>query len=133
MEDGRDVEIQTKRPWHIHRCFGPFAFFDIDGQETQPVGSGSWINVDEVEFVLVLYRHLVARFPQLKGGPHVAVISPYKQQVKLFRERFKEVVGVENARLIDTNTVDGFQVNIRFTLCYTVYSGLLLDGSLNFK
>ena len=128
MEDGRDVEIQTKRPWHIHRCFGPFAFFDIDGQETQPVGSGSWINVDEVEFVLVLYRHLVARFPQ-----HVAVISPYKQQVKLFRERFKEVVGVENARLIDTNTVDGFQVNIRFTLCYTVYSGLLLDGSLNFK
>lgn len=65
----------------------------------------------------MLYRHLVARFPQLKGGPHVAIISPYKQQVKLFRERFKEVVGTENARLIDTNTVDGFQVSYLFVLC----------------
>lgn len=109
LEDGRDVELQTKRPWHVHRCFGPFSFFDIDGQETQPVGSGSWVNNEEVEFVLVLYRHLVARFPQLKGGLHVAVISPYKQQVKLFRERFRDVLGVDGARLVDINTVDGFQ------------------------
>lgn len=109
LEDGTDVEVQTKRPWHAHRCFGPFAFFDIDGQETQPVGSGSWVNNEEVDFVLVLYRHLVARFPQLKEGPHVAVISPYKQQVKLLRERFRDVIGVEGARLVDINTVDGFQ------------------------
>ncbi|MCO5574144.1 hypothetical protein L7F22_027924 [Adiantum nelumboides] len=109
LEDGSNVENQTKRPWHIHRCFGPFSFFDIDGEETQPAGSGSWINNEEVEFVLVLYRHLVARFPQLKGGPDVAVISPYKQQVKLFRQRFRDVLGAEGAHVVDINTVDGFQ------------------------
>ncbi|MCO5576307.1 hypothetical protein L7F22_030116 [Adiantum nelumboides] len=109
LEDGSNVENQTKRPWHIHRCFGPFSFFDIDGEETQPAVSGSWINNEEVEFVLVLYRHLVARFPQLKGGPDVAVISPYKQQVKLFRQRFRDVLGTEGAHVVDINTVDGFQ------------------------
>ncbi|KAH7281053.1 hypothetical protein KP509_36G027600 [Ceratopteris richardii] len=107
--DGSSVEAQTNRPWHIHRCFGPFSFFDIDGEETQPVGSGSWVNNEEVEFVLVLYRHLIARFPELKGGSDVAVISPYKQQVKLFRQRFRDLLGTEGAHAVDVNTVDGFQ------------------------
>jgi hypothetical protein len=39
-------------------------------------GSGSYVNKAEVEFVLMLYRNLVARFPDLKQGPKVAVISP---------------------------------------------------------
>ena len=110
LEDGDDVERVTKRAWHEHRCFGPYTFFDIDSQESQPPGSGSWVNKDEVEFVLVLYRHLVALYPELKGSPSVAVISPYKLQVKLLRQRFTEVLGKEVARLVDINTVDGFQV-----------------------
>lgn len=109
LEDGDDVERVTSRPWHEHRCFGPYTFFDIDGEESQPPGSGSWVNKDEVEFVLVLYRHLVALYPELKGSPTVAVISPYKLQVKLLRQRFTEVLGKETARLVDINTVDGFQ------------------------
>ncbi|KAG0597404.1 hypothetical protein M758_UG335400 [Ceratodon purpureus] len=109
LEDGADVERVTKRAWHEHRCFGPYTFFDIDGEESQPPGSGSWVNKDEVEFVLVLYRHLVALYPELKGSPTVAVISPYKLQVKLLRQRFTEVLGKETARLVDINTVDGFQ------------------------
>lgn len=113
LEDGDDVERVTSRPWHEHRCFGPYTFFDIDGEESQPPGSGSWVNKDEVEFVLVLYRHLVALYPELKGSPTVAVISPYKLQVKLLRQRFTEVLGKETARLVDINTVDGFQVYYR--------------------
>ncbi|KAH8968929.1 hypothetical protein BDL97_02G009000 [Sphagnum fallax] len=109
LEDGAEVHTLTKRPWHEHRCFGPFAFFDVDGTETQPAGSGSWVNKDEAEFVLVLYRHMVATYPELKSGPLVAVISPYKLQVKLLRQRFTEVLGKESARLVDINTVDGFQ------------------------
>jgi senataxin len=109
------VHTLTKRPWHEHRCFGPFAFFDVDGTETQPAGSGSWVNKDEVEFVLVLYRHMVATYPELKSGPLVAVISPYKLQVKLLRQRFTEVLGKESARLVDINTVDGFQVHCHWT------------------
>ncbi|KAL3678344.1 hypothetical protein R1sor_021300 [Riccia sorocarpa] len=109
LVDGPDIEQQTARPWHEYRCFGPFAFLDIAGQESQPPGSGSWVNQDEAEFVLVLYKCLVGRYPQLKDGPHVAVISPYKQQVKLIRELFRDSIGVEATKLIDINTVDGFQ------------------------
>ncbi|EFJ22659.1 hypothetical protein SELMODRAFT_30768, partial [Selaginella moellendorffii] len=109
LEDGAEVEQQTSRAWHEYCCFGPFAFFDIEGRETQPPGSGSYINSDEAEFVLVLYRHLIALYPELKGGPHVAVISPYKYQVTTLRTRFAEVLGKDAARLIDINTVDGFQ------------------------
>lgn len=114
--DGDEVELQTTRPWHEHRCFGPFAFLDIAGQESQPPGSGSWVNQDEADFVLVLYKCLVGMYPSLKDGPHLAVISPYKQQVKLIRELFRDAIGVEATKLIDINTVDGFQVKSSLTL-----------------
>lgn len=110
LEDGPDVEDQTSREWHIFRCFGPFAFFDIqEGQESQPSGSGSWVNVDEVEFVLLMYHKLVSSYPQLKSSSQLAIISPYSYQVKLFKERFRETFGVESEKVVDINTVDGFQ------------------------
>ncbi|KAJ7547089.1 hypothetical protein O6H91_08G068600 [Diphasiastrum complanatum] len=108
LEDGDQVKEETTRPWHEYRCFGPFAFFDISGEESQP-GSGSWVNIDEVDFIVVLYRHMVGSYSELKGSPHIAIISPYRQQVKLLRERFNDVLGADAARYIDINTVDGFQ------------------------
>ncbi|KAK4739697.1 hypothetical protein R3W88_003394 [Solanum pinnatisectum] len=110
LEDGPDVEEQTKRSWHEYRCFGPFCFFDIhDGKESQPSGSGSWQNVDEVEFVLAMYHKLVSRYPELKSSSRLAIISPYRHQVKLLRQKFRETFGVESDKVVDINTVDGFQ------------------------
>ncbi|KAK6119170.1 hypothetical protein DH2020_047102 [Rehmannia glutinosa] len=110
LEDGPDVEDQTKRSWHKFRCFGPFCFFDIhEGKESQPSGSGSWVNVDEVEFVLAMYSKLVSRYPELKASSRLAIISPYRHQVKLFREKFRSTFGVESDKVVDINTVDGFQ------------------------
>ncbi|KAL8151565.1 hypothetical protein V2J09_021373 [Rumex salicifolius] len=110
LEDGSDIEDQTKRSWHDYRCFGPFCFFDIqDSEESQPSGSGSWINVDEVQFVLLLYQKLVSKYPELKSTSMLAIISPYRHQVKLLRERFREMFGVKSDKFVDINTVDGFQ------------------------
>lgn len=110
LEDGSDVKEQTKRAWHRYRCFGPFCFFDIqDGAESQPVGSGSWVNVDEVEFVLLMYQKLVAKYPELKSSDRLAIISPYRHQVKLVRRRFQEMFGIDSEKVVDINTVDGFQ------------------------
>ncbi|KAL7001985.1 putative helicase MAGATAMA 3 [Sarracenia purpurea var. burkii] len=110
LEDGSDVIIQTKRAWHNYRCFGPFCFFDVhEGKESQPPGSGSWVNEDEVDFVLALYHNMVTRYPDLKSNSRLAIISPYRNQVKLFRERFRNTFGVESDRAVDINTVDGFQ------------------------
>nr|XP_043622899.1 probable helicase MAGATAMA 3 [Erigeron canadensis] len=110
LEDGMDVKDKTKRLWHKYRCFGPFCFFDIhEGKETQPSGSGSWQNVDEVDFVLLMYHKLVSHYPELKSSSRLAIISPYRQQVKLFRSKFKETFGIDSEKVVDINTVDGFQ------------------------
>ncbi|PIA47781.1 hypothetical protein AQUCO_01400405v1 [Aquilegia coerulea] len=110
LEDGPRVKDETEQPWHRFRCFGPFVFFDIaDGVESQPSGSGSWVNEAEVEFVLLMYHRLVTKYKVLKGSSQVAIISPYRHQVKLLRDRFRNTFGVESDKLVDINTVDGFQ------------------------
>lgn len=110
LEDGLDVADKTKRLWHKYRCFGPFCFFDIhEGKETQPSGSGSWVNVDEVDFVLLMYHKLVSSYPELKSSSRLAIITPYSHQKKLFISRFKEKFGIDSEKFVDINTVDGFQ------------------------
>ncbi|VFQ59069.1 unnamed protein product [Cuscuta campestris] len=110
LEDGADIEVQTKRAWHKYRCFGPFCFFDIhEGKESKSTGSGSSMNVDEVEFVLVIYRKLVARYQELKSSSKFAIISPYRSQVNLIKQKFKEMFGVDSEHFVDVNSVDGFQ------------------------
>ncbi|CAN6248615.1 unnamed protein product [Urochloa humidicola] len=107
LQDGEGLE--KKRPWHSYSCFGPFCFFDVDGVESQPAGSGSWVNHDEVEFITLLYHQLAMRYPELKSSSEVAVISPYRQQIKLLRDNFRLTFGDQSKELIDVNTVDGFQ------------------------
>lgn len=112
LEDGADIEAQTTRDWHKYRCFGPFCFFDIhEGKESQHGATGSKVNMDEVEFVLLIYHRLVTMYPELKSSSQLAVISPYGYQVKTFKDRFKEMFGSESEaeRVVDINTVDGFQ------------------------
>ncbi|KAK7373156.1 hypothetical protein VNO80_06554 [Phaseolus coccineus] len=110
LQDGDEVKSRTKRAWHDYRCFGPFCFFDIhEGKEARPSGSGSWINVEEVDFVLFLYQKLISLYPALKSGNQVAIISPYSQQVKLFQKRFEETFGTSAEKVVDICTVDGCQ------------------------
>lgn len=111
LEDAPSIEDQTRRSWHAYRCFGPFCFFNLhEGKESQPPGSGSWVNVDEVEFVFRLYQKLVSTYPELKSSQQFAIISPYSAQVNLFKERFKSTFGVDSEKVVDITTVDGCQV-----------------------
>ncbi|AQK62887.1 putative helicase MAGATAMA 3 [Zea mays] len=107
LQDGEG--LSRKRPWHSYSCFGPFCFFDVDGIESQPSGSGSWVNQDEVEFITLLYHQLALRYPELKSSPEVGVISPYRHQVKLLKDSFRSTFGDQSRELIDVSTVDGFQ------------------------
>ncbi|PKI50261.1 probable helicase MAGATAMA 3 [Punica granatum] len=110
LEDGPDISTQTERAWHVCQCFGPFCFFDIhEGKESQPSGSGSRVNIDEVDFVMHMYLKLVARYPVLKSSSRLAIVSPYNYQVKLFKERFKEIFKQESNKIVDIITVDGCQ------------------------
>ncbi|KAG0464618.1 hypothetical protein HPP92_018782 [Vanilla planifolia] len=109
LEDGESLRKQTERSWHVYRCFGPFSFFDIDGVESQPSGTGSWVNEDEIKFILLMYHKLVSQFSSLRSSSQLAIISPYRYQVKLLRERFQATFGERSDEVVDINTVDGFQ------------------------
>ncbi|KAL5564868.1 hypothetical protein UlMin_028032 [Ulmus minor] len=110
LEDGPNIKEQTKRAWHDYRCFGPFCFFNLhESKESQPSGSGSWVNNDEVDFVFLLYQKLVSAYPDLKSSQQFAIISPYSAQVSLLKERFKNTFGVESEKVVDITTVDGCQ------------------------
>uniref|UniRef100_A0A6N2MY61 Helicase ATP-binding domain-containing protein n=1 Tax=Salix viminalis TaxID=40686 RepID=A0A6N2MY61_SALVM len=110
LQDADDLERKTTRDWHQYPCFGPFCFFDVqEGKESQPSGSGSWVNADEVEFVLLLYHKLVTMYPALRSSSQLAIISPYRHQVKLFQDRFRDAFGQESKKFVDIQTVDGFQ------------------------
>uniref|UniRef100_A0A0A9D536 DNA2/NAM7 helicase-like C-terminal domain-containing protein n=1 Tax=Arundo donax TaxID=35708 RepID=A0A0A9D536_ARUDO len=49
------------------------------------------------------------RYPELKSSSLVAVISPYRHQVKLLKDHFQSTFGDQSKEVIDVNTVDGFQ------------------------
>lgn len=109
LEDGELLRKSTERLWHEFRCFGPFCFFDIDGVESQPSGTGSWVNEDEIEFIVLLYHKLASQYSTLKSSSQMAIISPYRYQVKLFHEIFRTTFGEKYDQSVDINTVDGFQ------------------------
>ena len=106
--DGPGLDKLTTRRWHKHSVFRPFVFFDVKGKERASAGH-SWVNDEESEFIVALVQTLFARFPELIAGEHVAVISPYKAQVRNIRRLIKEKLGAKKALRVDVNTIDGFQ------------------------
>ncbi|KAF6164776.1 hypothetical protein GIB67_035705 [Kingdonia uniflora] len=131
LDDGTDVKDQTQRSWHDYLCFGPFCFFVIEeGAESQPSRSGSFVNEDKVEFVLLMYKNLVTRYPELKPSQNnsdsdysssfqIAIISPYGDQAKLFRDGLCDKFGIESDKLVDINTVDGFQGRVKVVAIFS--------------
>ena len=77
-----------------------------EGKESQPTGSGSWINIDAVDFVLILFHKLVSKYLELMSSSQLAIISPCRHQVKEFQEQFMETFRVESQKVVDI-TRDG--------------------------
>ncbi|CAG9466793.1 unnamed protein product [Pedinophyceae sp. YPF-701] len=118
LVDADGIEAATRRPWHdppsggaAACCFGPLAFFDVQGEEVVPgAGSGSSVsNPAEVALIIALYRAVVQLHPELADSGRVGVISPYKAQVRAVRSKLAEALGEEAAAKVDVNTIDGFQ------------------------
>lgn len=107
LVDGPGMLKLTSRPWHKFRPFRPFVFFDIKGKEYETAGH-SWANDDEADFAVCLIQQLFKHFPEIAEDENVAVISPYKAQVRNIRKRLEEKLG-SRAKMIDVNTIDGFQ------------------------
>eukprot|EP00803_Ostreobium_quekettii_P007947 evm.model.scf_520.6 EVM.evm.TU.scf_520.6 scf_520:61854-71225(+) len=107
--DAESVSDETKSPLHSRPWLGPFAFYHVAGKESKDEGSTSRYNKSEIELILALFREIIKTVPDVQTRPAIAVISPYKAQVKKMREYLNKAYPEEFAQLVDINTIDGFQ------------------------
>ncbi|KAK0887001.1 DEAD-box type RNA helicase, partial [Friedmanniomyces endolithicus] len=88
----------------------PYRFFDVHGQHHAASKGHSLVNAAEVEVAMALYERLTAGFGNEVGelGRAVGVITPYKSQLRLLKERVAQRYGQGVFDLAEFNTTDGF-------------------------
>jgi hypothetical protein len=94
--------------WHSQRWLGPYVFYDVSDGTASEVSS-SWSNELEAQLALAIVRHLLNAYPDAIAPSSIGIISPYNGQVRYIRTLLKESFDEATARLIDVNSVDGFQ------------------------
>ena len=97
LRDGPGVLKQNYREWHECKLYKPFVFYDVQHGKEESSSSGfSWINEEEAAFAIELAHQLLKANPVLKrGGPKVAIISPYRAQVSVIRRKLEKKFGGE--------------------------------------
>jgi senataxin len=105
--DGPDMSTKTQQAWHDRDVFGPYRFFNIEGQEAN---SGmSLINHNECQVAASLYGRLIKEFPSVNFDFRIGVVSMYRAQIAELRRVFQQRFGQDIVARVDFNTVDGFQ------------------------
>lgn len=93
LKDGPGMATLTVAPWHKDPEFGPYRFFSVPGAEA-PGRGHSMTNNGEVNAVMALYRKMKAQYgvgDSLFGK--IGVISMYREQVGLLRNKFRQTFG----------------------------------------
>lgn len=111
LQDGPDMAIKTKRPWHPHPKLGTYRFFNVVGGQ-QEIGSGgthSLVNRAECQVAVALYNRLRQEFSFFDFDFKVGIISMYRGQIFELRRAFEQRFGRDITGTVDFNTVDGFQ------------------------
>ncbi|KAF8472621.1 SEN1 N terminal-domain-containing protein [Kalaharituber pfeilii] len=108
LQDGPNMEKHRQRIWHHSSIFGPYRFFDIQGQESNTSGH-SLVNYQEVNIAISLYRRLITDFREQNFAGLIGIITPYKQQLRELKRRFESEFGSNILESIDFNTTDAFQ------------------------
>ncbi|KAK3106772.1 DEAD-box type RNA helicase, partial [Teratosphaeriaceae sp. CCFEE 6253] len=110
LKDGKDMEALRRKPWHRSVLLAPYRFFDVQGQQHAAPKGHSLVNVAEVGVAIGLYERLTADYGDaVEDIGRVGVITPYKSQLRLLRDRFTQRFGAGIAEHVEFNTTDAFQ------------------------
>lgn len=109
LRNGNDMDRLRVQPWHQSALLGPYRFFDVRG--TQGVGARgrSYTNDEELKVAMQLYQRFQTDYGQLELKGKIGIITPYKAQLLLLRQRFAQRYGDDIADSIEFNTTDAFQ------------------------
>lgn len=99
---------RTKQDWH-NDIFSPYRFFNVKGSQERSERTKSLFNKNEAQVAYQLYKNFGEKIGYGNINGKVGIISPYKQQVTLLKNFFRQMLGNIGLESIDFNTIDGFQ------------------------
>ena len=107
--DGPSMADLRQRPWHADHLLSSYRFFDVQGMHQSAPRGHSLVNLAEIDIALKLFHRLTtcARGYDFRGK--VGIITPYKSQLGMLRDRFKREYGDGIIDTIEFNTTDAFQ------------------------
>ncbi|ORY92029.1 hypothetical protein BCR43DRAFT_479100 [Syncephalastrum racemosum] len=131
LSDGPDMAKVSRAVWHADPTFGPYRFFNVEGQEKQS-HSMSMYNSAEALAALHLVDRLVRSNGKVKFASRIGVITPYKQQLSHLKLTFSRHYGPGVLKVIDFNTVDGFQGQEKDIIIFSCVRAFAGHGSIGF-
>lgn len=100
LKDGPDMAKKTAAIWHSKHVFGPYRFFNVNGQETK--AGTSTRNADEAAVAVSLYRRLEEDFgKQIDLSFRIGVITMYKEQLYELKRAFNQAFGADVLNIIE--------------------------------
>lgn len=109
LKDGFGMAGLRQRPWHASALLAPYRFFDVHGQHQSAPKGHSLINMAEVDVAMAIFDRLTTDFSAYDFNGRIGIITPYKSQLRLLKERFSYRFGKEIFDSVEFNTTDAFQ------------------------
>jgi senataxin len=109
LKDGRSMLELRQRPWHASGLLAPYRFFDVAGQHQAAPRGHSLVNAAEVDIAMALYNRLTSDFADYDYTSRIGIITPYKSQLKMLKDRFAARFGSDIFDIVEFNTTDAFQ------------------------
>lgn len=107
--DGPNMAQLRSRPWHDSQLLAPYRFFNVEGQQAAGARGRSFVNRAEIDVALALYKRLTIDYPDYDFRAKVGIITPYKSQLHMLKDRFSAVHGQSILQDVEFNTTDAFQ------------------------
>ncbi|RMY05333.1 hypothetical protein D0867_10062, partial [Hortaea werneckii] len=109
LKDGEGMARLRERPWHASALLAPYRFFDVQGQHQSAPRGHSLVNIAEIDVAMAMYERVTSDFRNYDYTGRIGVITPYKSQLRMLRDRFSSRFGSGIFDMVEFNTTDAFQ------------------------
>jgi senataxin len=109
LKDGDGMAGLRIQPWHKSALLAPYRFFDVKGRHSAAPKGHSLINLAEIDTAMAIYTRLRTDFPDYDFNGRIGIITPYKSQLRMLKERFASRFGNDIEEVVEFNTTDAYQ------------------------